>query len=63
MVVPGIVFSFVLIISLSIINYLKISGVPVVAQWVMNPTSVHEDAGLIPGLTRVKGLALLQAAV
>ena len=25
-------------------------GVPVVAQRVKNPTSVHEDAGLIPGL-------------
>ena len=25
-------------------------GVPVVAQLVMNPTSIHEDAGLILGL-------------
>ena len=25
------------------------SGVPVVAQWVKNPTSVHEDVGSIPG--------------
>ena len=26
------------------------TGVPVVAQWVKNPTSVHKDAGSIPGL-------------
>ena len=25
--------------------------VPVVSQQVKNPTSIHEDAGLIPGLT------------
>ena len=30
------------------------------AQWVTNPTSVHEDSGLIPGLTQcVKDLVLL----
>ena len=23
-----------------------------VAQWIMNPTSVHEEAGSIPGLTQ-----------
>ena len=27
-------------------------GVPVLAQWVTNPTSIHEDMGLIPGLTQ-----------
>ena len=27
------------------------------AQWVMNPTSIHEDVGLIPGLP--KDLVLL----
>ena len=42
----------------------NILGVPVVAQWVMNPTSVHEDVGLIPDLGQlVKDPVLPQAAV
>ena len=27
-------------------------GVPVVAQWVRNPTRIHVNAGLIPGLSQ-----------
>ena len=33
-------------------NYLLKAGVPVVVQRLMNPTSIHEDAGLIPGITQ-----------
>ena len=38
-------------------------GIPIVAQWVKNQTSICEDVGLIPGLTQwVKDLGLPQAA-
>ena len=34
-------------------------GVPIVAQRLTNPTGIHENAGLLPGLTQwVKDLAL-----
>ena len=41
-------------------NQKKARGIPVVAQWLTNPTRNHEVGGLIPGLAQwVKDLALL----
>ena len=37
-------------------------GIPVVAQWIKNLTSFHEDVSLIPSLIQcVKDLAMRQA--
>ena len=39
-------------------NFIKLYtlGIPIVAQWVKNPTSIHEDVDLISDLTQwVKG--------
>ena len=38
------------------------AGVPIVVQWVKNPTSIHEDVGSIPGhIQWVKDLVLPKA--
>ena len=43
---------------------IKITGVPLVGQWVKDPNSIHEDMGLIPGIAQwVKDLALPQVVV
>ena len=34
------------------------AGVPIVVQWLMNPTRNHEVVGLIPGLAQWAGVAV-----
>ena len=47
-------------LKLNVSEQKLITGVPVVTQQVMNSDSIHEDAGLIPGLAQwVKDVASL----
>ena len=46
-------------VRVSVLQDKRVLGVPVVAQHIKNPTSIHEDSGSIPGLSvlRIKHFA------
>ena len=53
--IPGMQGFFNICKSISVIHHikkLKNNGVPVVAQWLMNPTRNHEVAGSVPALAQ-----------
>ena len=45
---------YLIFVAPTLTHYFKnlLFGVPFMAQWLTNPTWVHEDTGLIPGLAQ-----------